>query len=366
MRTSTIWRSLMAAAALLICAPAAEAACGGDCNDNGSVAINELVLGVNSALGTAQFSQCTAFDTDDSDSISIAELVAAVNNALRGCPATPTATLALETPTSTATAPPANTATATAADPTATATTAEPTSTATIGEPTATVTAATSTATVTAEVTNTAGSTPTSTSEITPVASATATLSSMPTATVTDTPAVSATSTTTPTVSATPTPTATTASSAECGNGLLEPGETCESCADDCIVSPCTPTVSMPSFAVHFSGVVGTVPTTVTVLLGYQSDLVSIPGMSNEMTVRQRITYPPPVPFPQSPNDLNYGLRMVVGRTAGIPNGLLATVKFDACQGASTAVPGDFACTVEGCAGAGGPINGCDCSVTLP
>jgi hypothetical protein len=132
------------------------------------------------------------------------------------------------------------------------------------------------------------------------------------------------------------------------------------------VVSPCTAVAPTPSFAVHFQGVLGTVPTTVTVRLGYKSALVSIPGSSNDLSVRQRITYPPPLPNPQSPNDLDYALRLVIGRTAGFPNGLLATVRFDGCQGAPAPVPADFACTVEACAGAGGPISGCTCSVTLP
>jgi len=122
----------------------------------------------------------------------------------------------------------------------------------------------------------------------------------------------------------------------------------------------------MPSFAVHFAGQLGTVPTTVTVLLGYQSDLLSIPGTGNALSVRQRITYPPPPPNVQSPNDLDYALRLVVGRTAGLADGLLATVKFDQCQGAPAATAGDFGCAVEASAGSGGPITGCTCTVTGP
>lgn len=376
MRTSTLWRPVIAAAAALtIWAEAAAAACGGDCSGNGSVAINELILGVNIALGTAPFSECPAFDGDASETVSIAELIAAVNNALGGCPATPTPPADTPTATTTATSPAATTATATSSAPaTATATVSAPTATATAAstpvptntaETTVTATAlATDTAVSTATVTVSAEATPTLTA--TSGASATATVAAVASATASDTPAGSPTDTTPPTASFTPTPSPTMGPSAECGNGFLEPGETCEGCAADCVVSPCTPTANMPSFAIHFTGVVGTIPTTVTVLLGYQSDLVSIPGASNELSVRQRITYPPPLPFPQSPNDLNYALRLVVGRTAGIPNGLLATVKLDQCQGALTAVPADFACTMEGCAGGGGAINGCTCTVMLP
>ena len=122
----------------------------------------------------------------------------------------------------------------------------------------------------------------------------------------------------------------------------------------------------MTSFAVQFTGVTGTVPTTVTVLLGYQSDLLSIPGTGNALSVRQRITYPAPAPFPQAPNDLDYAVRLVIGRSAGFNDGLLATVKFDQCQGAPAPMPVDFGCIVEACAGVGGAITGCTCTVTEP
>ena len=60
--------------------------CVGDCNGNGTVAINELILGVNIALGSASIDECTAFDENGNGMVGINELVAAVNNALDGCP----------------------------------------------------------------------------------------------------------------------------------------------------------------------------------------------------------------------------------------------------------------------------------------
>lgn len=62
-------------------------ACVGDCNDDHMVAINELVLGVNIALGLTPVSTCTAFDANGDGMVGINELVTAVNNALDGCPA---------------------------------------------------------------------------------------------------------------------------------------------------------------------------------------------------------------------------------------------------------------------------------------
>jgi len=64
--------------------PAGEA-CAGDCDDSGAVAIDELILGVNIALGITSADQCPALDTDASDTVTINELVDAVDGALRDC-----------------------------------------------------------------------------------------------------------------------------------------------------------------------------------------------------------------------------------------------------------------------------------------
>jgi hypothetical protein len=63
-------------------------ACAGDCAGNGTVAVNELILGVNIALGNASTDQCPAFDTGGDHQVTVSELVAAVSNALNGCPFT--------------------------------------------------------------------------------------------------------------------------------------------------------------------------------------------------------------------------------------------------------------------------------------
>ncbi len=60
-------------------------ACVGDCDGNGSVAINELILAVNIALGNAAVEACTAADANGNGSVAINELIQAVNNALTGC-----------------------------------------------------------------------------------------------------------------------------------------------------------------------------------------------------------------------------------------------------------------------------------------
>ena len=60
-------------------------ACPGDCDGDGAVAINELIVGVNIALGSSSLDACPAFDTDADGGVAINELIAAVNAALSGC-----------------------------------------------------------------------------------------------------------------------------------------------------------------------------------------------------------------------------------------------------------------------------------------
>jgi hypothetical protein len=54
----------------------------GDCDGDGIVTINELILGVNIALGNLPVTACPAFDTNRDGQVSIDELIAAVNAAL--------------------------------------------------------------------------------------------------------------------------------------------------------------------------------------------------------------------------------------------------------------------------------------------
>ena len=85
--------------------------CPGDCDGNGDVTVDEILTGVNLALGSAEGATCPPLDLDQNDAITVDEIVSAVNAALIGCvePATPTP-VPTDTPEPTATA----TATATA------------------------------------------------------------------------------------------------------------------------------------------------------------------------------------------------------------------------------------------------------------
>lgn len=73
---------------VLCLAGAARAAsvCDGDCDDDGRVMVDELVRGVNIALGSTAPETCAAFDVDEDGAVAVHELVGAVNRALTGCP----------------------------------------------------------------------------------------------------------------------------------------------------------------------------------------------------------------------------------------------------------------------------------------
>lgn len=79
---------IAALAALLLTGLAHSAAaqeCAGDCDASGDVAINELIVCVNIALGSAPVANCSPCDVDGSGDVAINELIAAVNRALAGC-----------------------------------------------------------------------------------------------------------------------------------------------------------------------------------------------------------------------------------------------------------------------------------------
>lgn len=75
---------------LLLAGTSASAqSCVGDCDGSESVAINELILGVNISLGSQPVSACEAFDCQGSGSVGITCLIQGVNNSLNGCGGTP-------------------------------------------------------------------------------------------------------------------------------------------------------------------------------------------------------------------------------------------------------------------------------------
>jgi cysteine-rich repeat protein len=209
--------------------------------------------------------------------------------------------------------------------------------------------------------------TPTPTFTITPAATATASASA------TATPQPSGEATHTPTV--TPTPTV-----APCGNALLEPNERdeicptpipdrqcaepCDDCPADCVPREC-PLVDEPptaAFDVLFQPPLGEQPTTVTVLIPYRTNLVSLPGTGTEPAVRRNLRIPMPLPSALGANDFEIAVRIVLGRNDPLPATLFSVV-FEVCDGAPAPLAADLLCIVEGCAAGGTPVTGCGCSI---
>lgn len=168
----------------------------------------------------------------------------------------------------------------------------------------------------------------------------------------------------TPTPTRTPTQTPTPATTV-CGNGLLEPGETCLSCPDDCQPAPCTPDGTTASFAVA-AATAGRAPTQLAVRLAYRTTVVVIPGSGSDVAVRQRVRFAPPIPSSFTVADLDYAVDITSTRAQGLPAApaAFATVRFDQCSGDGGATVEDLACTLLTCTDESGAIPDCRCVVT--
>jgi hypothetical protein len=88
-----------------LCPGEREGPCAGDCNNDGTVDIAELVRSVAVALGDAPAPSCEAADFDASGAVQVNELITAVAAALEGCPP-PIGATATEAPLATPTIPP--------------------------------------------------------------------------------------------------------------------------------------------------------------------------------------------------------------------------------------------------------------------
>jgi len=74
--------------AILSAAPllASDVICAGDCNYDGAARMDELVTGVNIALGNRPITACAGFDPGGDGQVTVDELLGGVRNALDGCP----------------------------------------------------------------------------------------------------------------------------------------------------------------------------------------------------------------------------------------------------------------------------------------
>ena len=85
--TKFMWVAVGCTALLWSSVSSAQPACPGDCNDDNTVAINELITCVNIALETSAVSTCPTCDVNGDGMVAINELIAAVGVALLpSCP----------------------------------------------------------------------------------------------------------------------------------------------------------------------------------------------------------------------------------------------------------------------------------------
>jgi len=66
--------------------------CLGDCDGDNAVTVDELLIGVNIALGLIPIDDCPAFDDDSNLEVTVDEIIGAIDYALNGCPGAPTPT----------------------------------------------------------------------------------------------------------------------------------------------------------------------------------------------------------------------------------------------------------------------------------
>lgn len=347
----------------------ASAECLGDCDNNntvGSADLTKIIAIINycacssGAIGGApdgcpaipgSDTQCLNADRNHDNCITAGELTGVIADMINfpsGCPSVPTLS-----PTNTPippTAPPSPTASAPMAF-TSTAT-LRPTPTATIVFTSTAMPSPTATAIIV--FTSTATATPTATTAFTSAATLAPTSTTSPTPS--STPAANPSSTPTATATATP--------GTVCGNGVIEPGETCTTCPADCTVHACTATTPISTVRVNLAIPPDETVSGLTLLVGYKSGTVSLPGSGAASTVGSRIKNKPSNTI-FAFNDLDYALRTVLSRSSGFSSGQLYTIDFDSCQGAAAVTIADFACTVEGCSNTFGTVIGCTCSVSF-
>ena len=98
--------------------------------------------------------------------------------------------------------------------------------------------------------------------------------------------------------------------------------------------------------------------------VAYDPMLLRLPAAGSDTAVRKRVTAGDQQAM-LMPNNDGSALRLVASKAGGLHSGTLADVEFDRCAGARAATGDDLRCTIESCAGNGGPITGCTCTITM-
>lgn len=146
--------------------------------------------------------------------------------------------------------------------------------------------------------------------------------------------------------------------------GALSSGEYCTVCAEDCTAPTPAAVTPGPTVSVSLAPPEGQTVTAITVLIGYRTALVSLPGSGVAGSVGSRIKNKP-TSTTLAYNDFDYALRVQLSRTGGFAVGKLFTINFDAIEDTPVPTVTDFSCTVEVCQNDSEDIPGCTCAVGL-
>ncbi len=151
---------------------------------------------------------------------------------------------------------------------------------------------------------------------------------------------------------------------ARCGDGLLQAGETCTTCAQDCAPHPCAPSKRQYPVRIEFTPPVGQEISTTMLLVSYRNATLTLPGQATDSSVLARVKAAVDGAS-LTVNDLGYAARLVVSKVS-LERGAIAEVTFDVCEGAKAPTLDDLACMVEASAGIGGPLSGATCRLGAP
>jgi hypothetical protein len=149
---------------------------------------------------------------------------------------------------------------------------------------------------------------------------------------------------------------------ADCGNGVIEADESCETCPTDCRVPGCAASGEKVTFDVRLAVPFGEEVTSVTTLITYDGELMRSPGSGLTPEAQKSIRNRPKGASTYA-NAFGTAVRVVQTKNDGLAAEEVYRLVLDRCKDARDATTADLTCTVEGCAGKFGLIDGCSCSV---
>ena len=149
---------------------------------------------------------------------------------------------------------------------------------------------------------------------------------------------------------------------AACGDHLLEAGETCTACPDDCKPAACkvADKARPVRVGVDWAPPTGQDASSLTLKIAYRTSRVALPGSGGTPQVRLEGA---PANAIVLVEDLDYAVKVVLTRSGALEPGRVFTLAFDRCDKAPAPEPADFSCTVEGCATSAGDVKECTCNV---